>query len=331
MNAALEETALTALQKGIPLSRRPFADLAAEIGCTEDELVSYVAGLRSCGVVRRFGAVFDTRRLGYVSALCAAEVPLEKADEAAATVTPLKGVTHCYLRLVDGEDVSAPLLWFTLSTPADVFPAMCDEVKSRLAPYQVHVLKAEKRFKVDVVFGGATRARDESVADANPPVLPRERAIISALQGDTEVRADYFAAIAERTGLKEWDVLSTLEMWRRSGRLKRIALLLAHRKAGWNANGMCCWRVEGDATAAGRALAACGEVTHCYERPPIPSFPYNLYAMVHARSIESAREQFAAVSAAVESALGLAPSSVMLVSTREYKKTSMTFFENLKQ
>lgn len=320
---------VVALQRGIPLCARPFEELSRELGCGEADLLACLARQRAVGAVRRFGAVFDTRRLGYRSALCAAAVPVEALDAAAAKLTPLAGVTHCYVR----EATSAlrpgvPNLWFTLSYPADIFPAMVDEVAARLGPYALHVLPATRRYKVDVVFGAATRAREEDVAEGDdlPPVTARDRAVIGALQGDTEARADFFAALAGRLGMKEWDLLSTLEIWRRKGRLKRIGLLLHHRNAGWSANGMCCWRVAGDTTAAGRALAARGEVTHCYERPEAPNFPYNLFAMVHARAAAEANAQFASLSAEVNRVAGAAVPAVMLLSTREYKKTSMTFF-----
>lgn len=320
---------VVALQRGIPLCARPFEELSRELGCGEADLLACLARQRAVGTVRRFGAVFDTRRLGYRSALCAAAVSVEALDAAAAKLTPLAGVTHCYVR----EATSAlrpgvPNLWFTLSYPADIFQAMVDEVAARLGPYALHVLPATRRYKVDVVFGAATRAREEDVAEDDdlPPVTARDRAVIGALQGDTEVRADFFAALAGRLGMKEWDLLSTLEIWRRKGRLKRIGLLLHHRNAGWSANGMCCWRVAGDTTAAGRALAARGEVTHCYERPEAPNFPYNLFAMVHARAAAEANAQFASLSAEVNRVAGAAVPAVMLLSTREYKKTSMTFF-----
>jgi DNA-binding Lrp family transcriptional regulator len=319
---------LAALQSGLPLSARPFADLAREAGCTEAEAIAEVARLREKGLVRRFGAVFDTRRLGYRSALCA--VSAADCDAAAAAVTPLPGVTHCYLREPSAPHGRAlPALWFTLSTPADVFPAMQADVRRRLAPHSsgpVHFLPASRRYKVDVVFGAASRARDESTSDDLGPVSPLDRAVISALQGDTEVRPDYFAAIAASLGVKEWDLLSTLELWRRTGRLKRIGLLLSHRTAGYSANGMCCWRIEGETLAAGRALAERGEVTHCYERPPVPDFDYNLFAMVHACSLDEAEGQFAALRAVVDGVCQADVPAVMLVSTREYKKTSMTFF-----
>jgi len=317
------ERPLTLLQQGIPLCRRPFKALADEIGCSEDDVIAFLEECRNQGIVRRFGAVFDTRRLGYRSALCAAAVPPSELEAAAARLTPLSGVTHCYLREPSAygqTPLETPNLWFTLSYPADIFAAMADEVSARLKPHLVHLLPATRRYKVDVVFGAATRARDESVEDRGT-VTARDRAIIGALQGDTEVVPDYFAAIATKIGMKEWDLLTTLELWRRNGRLKRIGLLLAHRNAGWTANGMCCWRIDGDTTAAGRALAARGEVTHCYERPMVPCFPYNLFAMIHARSSGEAESAFKTL----ESACGLS-GGTMLVSTREFKKTSMTFF-----
>ncbi len=323
---------LALLQQGIPLCRRPFEALADEVGCEETGVLAFLDGCRGQGLVRRFGAVFDTRRLGYRSALCAAAIPPSELDAVAARLTPLSGVTHCYLRepthpspftfppSPSPSPFTFPNLWFTLSYPADIFAAMADEVAARLKPYAVHVLPATRRYKVDVVFGAATRARDESVED-DMPVTARDRAIIGALQGDTEARPDYFAALADSLGMKEWDLLATLELWRRHGRLKRIGLLLSHRNAGWTANGMCCWRIEGDTTEAGRALAACDEVTHCYERPEAPGFPFNLFAMIHTRSPEEASATFARLEETCRLSAG-----TMLLSTREYKKTSMTFF-----
>lgn len=333
MTPPMRDRILIALQRGVPLCARPFEALARDAGCTEDEVFAVLAACRAEGTVRRFGAVFDTRRLGYTSVLCAVRVSRADMDAAAARLTPLPGVTHCYAReprLTAGDGRGEmPNLWFTLSCPAEAFEASLEDVRTRVAPAALHVLPARRRYKVDVVFGGATRARDESVVDDLPPLTARERVVIGALQGDTPVRPDYFAALTRQINdhlpaadaFQEWDLLSCLEVWQRRGRLKRIGLLLAHREAGWTANGMCCWRIDGETFDAGRALAACETVTHCYERPPSPVFPYNLYAMIHARSLDEAAAQFSAL----EARCGLS-GGTMLISTREYKKTSMTFF-----
>ena len=134
---------LAALQQGIALCRRPFEALADEAGCDEADVLGFLDECRGKGLVRRFGAVFDTRRLGYRSALCAAAVPPAELDAVAARLTPLSGVTHCYERVeqtrhqASGISHQPPNLWFTLSYPADIFAAMADEVAARLKPYAV--------------------------------------------------------------------------------------------------------------------------------------------------------------------------------------------------
>ena len=307
---------LAALQRGIPLARRPFEELARGLGCGESELVAFAEAALKSGDARRFGAVFDARRLGYTSALCCAAV--DNPDAAAETIVGCREVSHCYLREAPG----CPNLWWTWSAPAECFNASLEKMS---IPF--HLLPAKRRYKIDVMFGTATRLSDESTADSLPVPDERERRIIRALQGGTEIRPDYFSAIAEKAGMREWDLLATLEVWRRKGRLKRIGLLLNHRKAGYSANGMCCFRIEGDTMEAGRALAGLDSVTHCYERPLSEVFPFNLYAMIHCRSADEAEAGFEGLKSRL-STLERPPSgSVMLVSTKEYKKTSMSFYE----
>ena len=306
---------LAALQKGIPFARRPFEELSREIGCGEVDLMGFVKNSVANGTARRFGAVFDVRRLGYSSALCCAKV--SNPDEVASMIAGFQEVTHCYLREAPG----CPNLWWTWSTPSECFESSLAKVT---VPF--FVLPASVRYKIDVMFGVAARIREESTIDSLPPPDETGKRIIRALQGDTEIRPDYYSAIAEMVGMKEWDLLATLEMWRRQGRLKRIGLLLNHRRIGYSVNGMCCFRIEGDTGDAGHALAEFGEVTHCYERPACSAFPYNLYAMIHCKSVQEANSRFEALKTRLDT-LDRPPSgSVMLVSTKEYKKTSMSFY-----
>lgn len=307
---------LSALQRGLPLARRPFEELSRELGCGESELIRFAEESLKRGDARRFGAVFDARRLGYSSALCCASSSKPDADASAISVFP--EVTHCYLREAPG----CPNLWWTWSAPADGFESSLAKVS---IPF--HVLPAVRRYKIDVMFGAATRVAEESTDDNLPPPDDAGRSIIRALQGDTELRPDYYAAIAEKVGMKEWDLLATLEMWRRHGRLKRIGLLLNHRRVGYSANGMCCFRIEGDTAEAGRALAELDEVTHCYERPKSKVFPYNLYAMIHCKSVEEANEGFDVLKRRLSSIEKPPTDSVMLISSKEYKKTSMSFYK----
>ena len=66
-------------------------------------------------------------------------------------------------------------------------------------------------------------------------------------------------------------------------------------------------------------MARSPHVTHCYERPCFPAFPFNLYAMIHAKSREEAIGIFKQLG------VGLADGR-MLWSVREFKKSSPVFF-----
>jgi siroheme decarboxylase len=71
----------------------------------------------------------------------------------------------------------------------------------------------------------------------------------------------------------------------------------------------------------GAKLAAQRRVSHCYWREPKPSFPYNLYSMVHGRSEEECRELVACMAAEA----GVVDYE-MLFSLEELKKTSMRYY-----
>ena len=304
-----------ALQKGIPFAKRPFEELSREIGCAESDLIDFAKDSVATGSARRFGAVFDSRRLGYSSALCCAFA--DDPDAAAADIAAFGEVTHCYLREAPG----CPNLWWTWSAPKEDFESSLSKIGIAF-----RVLPAAVRYKIDVMFGVKTRPQEEVVADHLDAPDEAGRRIIRAIQGNTQIRPDYFAAIADQAGMSEWDLLSMLEIWRRQGRLKRIGLVPNHRTIGYSVNGMCCFRINGDTSLAGRALAEMDEVTHCYERPAIAEFPYNLYAMIHCRTQSEADGRFGALKERLSSLENPPSASVMLVSTKEYKKTSMTFY-----
>ena len=297
-----EAAALVALQRGVALTERPFAETGALCGLSEEAVLALVRRLLASGEARRFGAVFDTRRLGYRSALCAMTVPRVRLADVAEKVSAVRGVTHAYERgwpeelprdLPGGPgDRSWPNLWFTLAAPGADFADELQRLRTACQPYGIHELPATRRFKIDVVFDLRTRDRDERVESRLPPVRgestctvalsEKDRAIVRTLAGDVPVSARIYKDAAEQLDMTEGDLLERLRDWQTSGVLRRFGLLLRHRKIGFKANGMCCWDMpEEEVAAAGRRVAAFPEVTHCYERPRMDIFPFRLYAMIH--------------------------------------------------
>ncbi len=69
------------------------------------------------------------------------------------------------------------------------------------------------------------------------------------------------------------------------GVIRRIAAVMDQRKLGYAVNVMFAAEVSpGHISEAGRRLARFRTVSHCYERETFPGWPYNLFAMMHARA-----------------------------------------------
>ena len=334
---------LLRLQQGLSIEHRPFASLAKKAGVSEDEAIATVQRMLADGSARRFGAVFDARRLGYRSVLCAVDVPEGDIDRIGARVALHPGVTHCYERASPPASATVadpgaerdrlPNLWFTLAVPAPAFENGVAQLRDAAAPYVLRLLPALRRFKIDVIFDSAERERGESVPgsdlatlqtpDDNEVWSEREKELVRALAGDVPVCADCYARIAESLGWTEEALLTTLTEWKRRGALRRIALIVRHRRIGFTANAMCVWRVdETRIVEAGRRVAAWPQVTHCYQRERLPGWPYNLFAMIHAGDWLSLRRLFDRIAESADLADGR-----MLGSLREFKKTSMRYFE----
>ncbi|MDD2598889.1 MAG: hypothetical protein PHO37_06670 [Kiritimatiellae bacterium] len=332
---------LVAVQRGIPVAERPFAALAERCGTSESEVISFVQRLLDSGEARRFGAVFDSRRLGYCSALCCMRIPEEQIPTVAQHIVALRGVTHAYQRgWVDElplESAGAPgeqewpNFWFTLAAPANSFSRELDALRAKCAPYNIYELPALNRFKIDVVFDLRKGPRDEQM-EARPAIdlnsaesyelTPAQQAIVRYLEGDLPVTADFYGQLANHLGLDKGALLETLTLWQKSGVMRRIGLLLRHRKVGFLANGMCCWNVpQAEIPEVGRRVSGCPEVTHCYERPMLESFPFNLFAMIHTTAWQDTQSLFQRIA----DDCGLSGGQLLL-SVREYKKTSMQFF-----
>jgi DNA-binding Lrp family transcriptional regulator len=296
--------------------------MAGTLGMTEGEVLRAAQDLFTQGVARRFGAVFDSRHLGYASTLCAVDVPEREIERVAALLQPHPGVTHCY------EREGTPNLWFTLTALADRLEDELRRAGEALHPFPLLNLPAIRRFKVEVVLDAAdgdvepVKREDAVEAGTQPEFTAREKTLIHEIQGNLPVIEEPFSIPAQELEWDQDEMLNRLAAWKQAGILRRIGFILRHRAAGFAVNGMCVWPVpEADVERAGLILAEAPEVTHCYERPSSPEIPFNLYAMIHARDKATAESIFNRLSRQA-----LLIEGRMLVSTREFKKTSPVFF-----
>lgn len=92
-----EKSLVRTLQKGFPIESRPFAAIAAEIESDETTVINKIKSWTEKGVIRRFGARLNHRRIGYSNNILAAwktKSPLELGEK----FSKLSYVSHCYMR-----------------------------------------------------------------------------------------------------------------------------------------------------------------------------------------------------------------------------------------
>jgi len=90
---------LEALQRGIPLCERPYAELATSVGLAESEFLERVEALREAGVIRRMGFRLAHREVGVQgNVMVAWNVPEERLSEIGEVLTGCAAVSHCYVR-----------------------------------------------------------------------------------------------------------------------------------------------------------------------------------------------------------------------------------------
>lgn len=126
-----------------------------------------------------------------------------------------------------------------------------------------------------------------------------------------------YREIAEELGISEAEVISRLRSLLSLGVIRRLAVRVDHRKAGILVNAMVAWRVPpGGVVEVAEVMARSAEVTHCYERTPIPGrWDYNLYIVLHGRR----REEIDRSVDHLSRTTGITDYAV-LISTRELKR-----------
>ena len=77
------------LQRDLPLSERPFADVAAELHMTEPQVIDQLGRLLGSGVLTRFGPLYHIERAGGQFILAALQVPDERYAEVTQQVNAL--------------------------------------------------------------------------------------------------------------------------------------------------------------------------------------------------------------------------------------------------
>jgi DNA-binding Lrp family transcriptional regulator len=318
---------LNLMQGSFTLDPRPFAHVAGLAGLTEDEVLTRVRRLLDKRIIREITPIFDTRALGYQSMLVAAKVDAEHPHRAAQIINSHPGVTHNYLRNHDFN------LWFTIAVEPGSrlgLDGTLDVLAAETGAQSIRQLPTLKLFKIrmDLEMEGGTDALAAPGEAVEPleldpiAVSDEDVATIVATQGPMPVVPEPYAPAAERLGVSQDEVLARLGSLRERGGLRRVAAILYHRRAGFSANGMGVWQVpDAEILETGKRMAAFRGISHCYQRPTYPDWPYSVFTMAHGRS----KEECDAILDSIAAATGITERATLYSST-EFKKVRMLYF-----
>lgn len=321
----LDKAILNEIQWTFPLVPEPFAVIAQKFGIKEEELTRRLAALKKTGIIRQLSAIFDTRKLGYKSVLIAMSIEPEKLDYIANQINKHPGVSHNYERNHEYN------LWFTLAVPpgndlkneVDKFSKLSGIKKTRLLP-TIKLFKIG--VKLDMVEESAPEVKPteekKKIRDVKFVATDEDKKYIRELQKDLGIVKRPFLKSAQNLGITEEALLEKAKFYEEIGVMRRFAAILRHRDAGFIANGMIVWKVPTERIdEVGAKLGAFPQVSHCYERPVYQDWPYNIFSMVHCKTVEDAKQMAKEIQRHIN-----VDDYKILFSSREFKKTRVEYF-----
>lgn len=96
---------LSAIQQGLPLSSRPYAELGAQLGLSENDVISQLNSLKQSGLIKRLGVIVKHRQLGYLAnAMVVWDIPDDQVQQVGRQISQLDFVNLCYRRPRQGRD-----------------------------------------------------------------------------------------------------------------------------------------------------------------------------------------------------------------------------------
>ena len=292
----LEQQILDLIQDAFPLVERPYKVLAEMLNelaancdsvnnvgekcanpvVSEQVVFETVENLRSSGVIRRIGGVYDSKKLGFISRLCAGKVPVSTLDfssepheqtameKFAAAVNEVPAITHNYIRSHEYN------VWFTVIAENETaIQTVVDRVCAATDLHDVHVMSATRKFKINTVMRGASAPVDSKQWLVNrdgdkgetalrlgsgtlsPTSCHPERSAVGAESKDlsesdkSRIRTACEDIPHSLTPFKDWGVsCDELREDLASKRMRRFGAILRHQNAGYAFNAMVCFNID---------------------------------------------------------------------------------------
>ncbi|WP_454456610.1 Lrp/AsnC family transcriptional regulator [Thauera phenylacetica] len=141
---AADRRLINAIQGEFPLSARPFAEVGAALGLSEDEVIARLQSLLDDRVLTRFGPMYQIERMGGAFCLAAIAVPEAQWASAVEAVNAFPEVAHNYRR------EHTLNMWFVLATETPEGIADCARRIEAATGLVVHLFPKEREYFVEM-------------------------------------------------------------------------------------------------------------------------------------------------------------------------------------
>lgn len=135
---------INAIQGEFPLCERPFAEVGAALGLSEDEVITRLQSLLDDRVLTRFGPMYQIERMGGAFCLAAIAVPEAQWASAVEAVNAFPEVAHNYRR------EHTLNMWFVLATETPEGIADCARRIEAATGLVVHQFPKEREYFVEM-------------------------------------------------------------------------------------------------------------------------------------------------------------------------------------
>lgn len=96
---AIDRQIIAATQSGLPLSDKPYHDVAAELGLDVKDVINRMQTMLDKGIIRRIGLVPNHYKLGFkANGMSVWNVPDDKIQQLGQLIGAVDFVSHCYQR-----------------------------------------------------------------------------------------------------------------------------------------------------------------------------------------------------------------------------------------
>ncbi len=126
-----ERAVLRIVQRDLPDTLTPYADIAREAGTDEAFVLDLLRRMKADGAIRRFGASVKHQKAGFThNAMVAWEMAPEYVDAAGEAAAENDNVSHCYYRPTTAEDWPYTLYTMVHGRSAEECRAVIDALRA---------------------------------------------------------------------------------------------------------------------------------------------------------------------------------------------------------